>query len=101
MAKAQLDLFGRPQGELEELLPQGFDAQRAELAPRVRDELRSTLATVQAAERLPWPDLTRTTLAELRFHSIARWLPAEEAADMRAAFEIEMTRLYAAEDAAT
>lgn len=46
------------------------------------------------------PDLTRATLAELRFHSIARWLPEDEAAELRAAFETELTRLYAAEDEA-
>ena len=33
---------------------------------------------VQAAELLPWPDLTRTTLAELRFNSFARFLPDDE-----------------------
>jgi hypothetical protein len=40
----------------------------------------------------------KTCLAELRFHSIARWLPGGEAAALRAAFEAEMARLWAAED---
>jgi hypothetical protein len=44
------------------------------------------------------PDLTRTTVAELRFNSISRWLPAYEAAAMREAFDAEMARLYEAED---
>jgi hypothetical protein len=65
---------------------------------RIRAELNSTLALVREAELLPWPDLTRTTLAELRFNSISRWLPGEEAAALREAFEAEMTRPYEAED---
>ena len=65
---------------------------------RAKLELEATLATVRRATRLPWPDLTRATLAELRFNSIARWVPAEEAATLRAAFEVEMARLYRLED---
>jgi hypothetical protein len=56
------------------------------------------LAQVRAAELLPWPDLTRTTLAELRFNSIARWLPEDEAGGLRQAFEAEMTRLHDADN---
>jgi hypothetical protein len=65
---------------------------------RIRAELNDTLQLVRAAELLPWSDLTRTTLAELRFNSIARWLPDDEAATLRQAFDAEMTRLYDAED---
>lgn len=65
---------------------------------RIRAELNETLALVRAAELLPWPDLTRTTPAELRFNSIARWLPDAEAAALRSAFDAEMGRLYDAED---
>jgi hypothetical protein len=43
---------------------------------------------------MPWSDLTQATLAELRFHSIAGWLPADEANGLRGAFELEMERLY-------
>ncbi|MFL5334913.1 MAG: hypothetical protein ACJ8H8_17405 [Geminicoccaceae bacterium] len=53
---------------------------------------------MRAAELLPWPDLTRTTLAELRFNSIARWLPDAEAAALCQAFDAEMTRLCEVED---
>jgi hypothetical protein len=70
----------------------------AEFVARIRDELEATLCTVRQAEALPWPDLTRATLAELRFHSIARWLPEDEAAALREAFEAEMRRLYQLED---
>jgi hypothetical protein len=69
-----------------------------EFVARIRSELEATLRTVQRAATLPWPDLTRATLAELRFHSIARWLPEGEASALRAAFEAEMARLYESED---
>lgn len=68
----------------------------AELVERIRQEMQATLARVQAAEVLPWPDLTKTYLAELRFESIAGWLPAEEAEAFKAAFGREMERLYRA-----
>ena len=35
---------------------------------------------------------------ELRFHSIARWLPADEATELSQAFEVEMARLYEREE---
>jgi hypothetical protein len=56
------------------------------------------LARVREAAALPWKDLTQATLAELRFDSIAGWLPEEEAAALRAAFHRELDRLYAALD---
>lgn len=96
MTSSQPDLFAElaPASE-----PQGvrFEA-TPEFVARIRAELNETLALVRAAELLPWPDLTRTTLAELRFNSITRWLPDAEAAELRAAFDAEMGRLYDAED---
>jgi len=70
---------------------------------RIRDELAATLATARGAQSLPWRDLTQTMLVEMRFHSIAEtWLPDDESAPLRAAFAIEMERLYAiAETAAS
>ncbi len=53
---------------------------------------------VRTAQSLPWRDLTQTTLAELRFNSITNWLPTDEAEYLRAAFDVEMTRLYEIED---
>lgn len=96
MAASQPDLFAdlapvpEPQGVRFEATP--------DFVARIRAELNETLALVRAAELLPWPDLTRTTLAELRFNSIARWLPDAEAAALRSAFDVEMGRLYDAED---
>lgn len=66
---------------------------------RIRAELAETLERVRAAERLPWPDLTKATLAELRFKSLVRYLPPLEADALLAAIETEMDRLYALEDA--
>ena len=57
------------------------------------------MARVRSAEReLPWRDLTEATLAELRFHSVARWLPEEEALALCATFQTELDRLYAVLD---
>jgi hypothetical protein len=84
-----------PQG----VLPFGLEAPPpAEFIARIRAELEETLRTVQEAATLPWPDLTQATLAELRFLGIAGWLPEAEATALRADFEVEMARLYAAED---
>jgi len=67
----------------------------ADFTDRIRSELEGTLARVREAASLPWQDLTATTLAEMRFNSIAGWLPRHEANALRAGFQIEMTRLYA------
>src|SRR5919106_6036222 len=99
MPRTQLDLFANQETAPEERAAVAFEQPPAEFVERIRDELVAALGTVREAERLPWPDLTRATLAELRFHSIARWLPEGEAAELRAAFESEMARLYAAEEA--
>lgn len=101
MPVSQPDLFGEAQASLEDLLPAGFERPPPDFVARIRGELEATLRTVRRAEQLPWPDLTRATLAELRFNSIAGWLPDAEAATLRAAFETEMARLYEAEDRRT
>ena len=98
MPVSQPDLFGEAQPSLEELLPAGFDRPPPDFVARIRGELEATLLSVRRATLLPWPDLTRATLAELRFNSIAGWLPDDEATALRAAFETEMARLYDAED---
>lgn len=65
-----------------------------EFVDRIRRELTATLALVTGAAELPWHDLTAATLAELRFKSVADWLPAEEADDLRERFGREMLRLW-------
>jgi hypothetical protein len=67
---------------------------REDFITRIRDELTNTLARVREAAALPWKDLTAATLAELRFNSIAGWLPDDEASALRAAFQCEINRLY-------
>jgi hypothetical protein len=83
----QADLFETQAGLLE---PPPVD-----FVARIRDELIGTLAQVRVAAELPWKDLTAATLAELRFDSIAGWLPPDEAARLRAEFHRELDRLYA------
>jgi hypothetical protein len=94
----QPDLFAEQEIGRVERAPLALEQPPAEFVARIRDELEATLGTVRQAESLPWTDLTRATLAELRFHSIARWLPEEDAAALREAFEAEMRRLYQLED---
>ena len=85
----QPDLFGNANtAVMTEPMPAAF-------VERIRGELVGTLARARAAEIMPWHDLTAATLAELRFHSIASWLPAAEAEALRESFKIEMARLYA------
>jgi hypothetical protein len=67
----------------------------SDFVARIRSELYGTLARTRDATTLPWRDLTAATLVELRFHSIAGWLPPDEAAALRADFQREMERLYA------
>ena len=98
MPVSQPDLFGEAQASLEDPLPAGFKRPPPDFVARIRGELEATLRTVRRAGSLPWPDLTRATLAELRFNSIAGWLPEAEATTLRPAFETELARLYAAED---
>jgi len=66
----------------------------ADFIARIRGELTDTLARVREAAALPWKDLTTATLAELRFNSIAGWLPEDEASALRGAFQCEINRLY-------
>jgi hypothetical protein len=59
------------------------------------------LTRVREAIVLPWNDLTAATLAELRFNSIASWLPDEEASALRLSFQPEMSRLYTTHETQT
>jgi hypothetical protein len=91
----QPDLFGPSQSSPEP----GYAALLQEPPPadfieRIRGELNSTLALAREATTMPWRDLTVATLAELRFKSIAGWLPADEARALRESFAVEMTRLW-------
>jgi hypothetical protein len=61
----------------------------------VRAELYRILAEARAAERLPW-EPTRVSLYRTIFPQMTNWLPDDEAAQLRFAFETELKRLEAA-----
>ena len=93
---SQLDLFGPgPQGDLFD----GEPPQKATLyvpdPADIRRQLAAVLETARRAETIPW------TREEFRFHQtvfpqMSRWLPEEEARQLRFAFDEEVKRLLAA-----
>ena len=89
----QMDLFGESQPELPgaELTSAVYRADPDE----VRAELLRVLAKARAAERFPW-DSRRTLYWRTVFPQMTNWLPDEEAAQLRFAFETEIRRLEAA-----
>jgi hypothetical protein len=89
----QLDLFGEGQPELPGL-EQTAKAYRAD-PDKVRAELLSVLAKVRAAGSFPW-DARRTLYWRTVFPQMTNWLPDDEAAQLRFAFETEIRRLEAA-----
>jgi len=62
---------------------------------KVRARLHRILTEARAARTFPW-DSTRVSLYRTIFPQMTLWLPEEEAAQLRFAFEAEMTRLQAA-----
>jgi hypothetical protein len=62
---------------------------------KVRARLHKILAEARAAEVVPWEN-ARTSLYRTIFPQMTRWLPDEEAAQLRFEFEAEMERLKAA-----
>jgi hypothetical protein len=62
---------------------------------KVRTELLDVLAKVRAAQTFPW-DARRTLYWRTVFPQMTNWLPDEEAAHLRFAFEAEIRRLDAA-----
>ena len=95
----QLDLFGGSDRASAESGRGMIEPPDAEFVERIRQELLATLALVREATYLPWANLTSSTLAEMRFKSIAGWLPQPEADSLRDLFEAELVRIYANEDA--
>lgn len=80
----QADLFGAPPA-------QSYDPD----PDKVRTELQGILAEVQAANVLPWPP-ARLKLYRTIFPQMTNWLPEDEGAQLRFAFEAELARLEAA-----
>ena len=60
----------------------------------VRARLNKILSEARGAEKLPW-EADRVLLYRTIFPHMAGWLPKEEAAQMRFAFDAEMARLTA------
>jgi len=89
----QLDLFGESEPELPGLkAPAGVV--RAD-PDEVRAELLAVLAQARAAQSFPW-DARRTLYWRTVFPQMTNWLPEDEAAQLRFAFETEIRRLEAA-----
>jgi hypothetical protein len=90
---AQLDLFGESRPELRrlEVSPGVYRADPDE----VRAELLRVLAQARAAKSFPW-DARRTLYWRTVFPQMTNWLPEDEAAQLRFAFETEIRRLEAA-----
>jgi len=93
MPRKQLDLFP-------DETPEPFDPEQAPIAyspdpDHVRQRLHRILAEAQAASEVPW-DATRLRLYRTIFPQMTRWLPDEEAEQLRFAVDEEMARLKAA-----
>ncbi len=62
----------------------------------IRRELYPLLEQAERAERLPW-SYTKATVVEIQVRGWTKWLPSEEAAQVRARFDAAMDRLWALE----
>jgi hypothetical protein len=62
---------------------------------KVRSRLHKILAEARGAQKFPW-EPTTVSLYRTIFPQMTNWLPDEEAAQLRFAFDIEMARLEAA-----
>jgi hypothetical protein len=81
---SQLELFG------------GGPAPTSRSTPEeMREFLHSLLAEARSAKILPWPPVTAQLYRGL-FPQLSFWLPEEESAQLRFAFETELARLEAA-----
>ncbi|MGD0763053.1 MAG: hypothetical protein ABR929_07665 [Roseiarcus sp.] len=89
----QLDLFDESEPELPGL--EGTAAVYRADPDEVRTELLRVLAEARAAQSFPW-DARRTLYWRTVFPQMTNWLPDDEAAQLRFAFEAEIRRLEAA-----
>jgi hypothetical protein len=88
----QGDLFDpEPPGELFERETPVFRADPDE----VRADLHRILAEARAAKTMPW-EPQRVKVYRTIFPQMTNWLPDEEGAQLRFAFETELARLEAA-----
>lgn len=91
------DLFGRgpTQGSLFGAGEDRLQVQRQSTVPepeKVRLRLRALLETARSAERMPWSERD-ARMWQTVFPNMAKWLPQEEADQLRFEFAQEMERL--------
>lgn len=87
---AQGSLFGAGENRLQ--------APRQQVVPdpeTVRLRLNALLEKARTAEKMPWSERD-ARMWQTVFPNMAKWLPEEEAAQLRFEFEAEMERLKAA-----
>jgi hypothetical protein len=87
MSASQADLFGTSS--------RAGDEPNDEIIAMIRVQLRQTLELVRSAESMPWTDQLEIIRADNAFRYGKDALPPEEAAELWAAFNREMDRLYA------
>jgi hypothetical protein len=86
----QLDLFDRDEPD-DVLENRPSPVYRAD-PDKVRAELHKILAAARAAQEMPWgPERVRYYRTD--FPQMSKWLPDDEAAQLRCAFEAELARL--------
>ncbi len=93
----QSDLFGQgpAQGSLFGLGEDRLQAPRQNSIPdpeSIRLRLRSLLDTVRSAEKMPWADRD-ARMWQTVFPNMAKWLPEDEANQLRFEFAQEIERL--------
>src|SRR3954464_15520043 len=87
MSASPADLFGTQS--------RAGDMPSDEIVDMTRTQLRQTLDLVRSAESMPWADQLEIIRADNAFRYGKEALPPEEAAELWAAFNREMDRLYA------
>jgi len=90
MSRTQLDMFG----ETDDMFPDQPVVYRPD-PDKVRRRLERILAEARAAQSMPW-DRSKKRLYQQIFPQMTNWLPEEEAAQYKFAFEEEIRRLEAA-----
>ncbi len=89
----QGDLFGSHKADESD---EDFETPEYHADPeKVREELNRILAEARAAQSMPW-DPKRAALYRTIFPQMTNWLPEDEGAQLRFAFEAELERLKAA-----
>lgn len=87
MAKLQADLF--------ETEAEAAPGPSQEIVAIVRARLHAALDLVKGAQQMPWPDMLSIIREDNAFRFGKDVLPAAEGAELWAAFDAEMYRLYA------